>query len=316
MRMPDVETLEEYRAIYHREDVWRPIIEKICNRHELLDGPCTRGPDGTHIIYMVGRSYVVKLFVPLFQQDFVAERLVGKYLEGKLGIATPMIVAEGEIGGWNYLIMTRVPGRPVGEIWEDMTKSDRQRIAAGVGQVIAVLRSLPVEGLEPITPDWAAFLSTQARTATTRHQLSEASWDPTQEIPAYLALLTQLRSEEFQPTLLLADITREHVLVSKNDGVWEVTSYVDFGDAMVGHPDYELIAPGLDIARGDRDILQALLLAAGYPESTLNEVLRQRLMAYTLMHRYVRLADVIAAIPHARNATGLEELAHIIWPVC
>jgi len=316
MQVPSVKTLEEYRGIYHREDLWRPVVEEIRGRHMLPDGPCVRGGDGTHIVYLAGPSHVVKLFVPLFEQDFVAERLVGKHLEGRLGVATPAIVAEGEIGGWRYLIMTRVLGRPLEEVWSDMSEDDHQRIVAEVGQMIALVRALSLGGLEPLAVDWAAFLSAQAATAAARHQVSGLPWDPAQEIPAYLESLAPLRSEDFQPVLLLSDITREHVLVSRSGGSWRMVSYVDFGDAMIGHPDYELVAPGLDIARGDRGLLRTLLLSAGYPEAALDETLRRRLTAYTLMHRYVRFEDVIAAVPKAGAASNLDELASVIWPVC
>jgi hygromycin-B 7''-O-kinase len=125
-----------------------------------------------------------------------------------------------------------------------------------------------------------------------------------------------LHSEDFQQVLLLSDVTREHVLVTSTGGSCRMAGYVDFGDAMIGHPDYELVAPGLDIARGDRRLLRTLLLSAGYVEAALDDRLRRRLMAYTLMHRYVRLEDVIAMVPEAASADSLEDLAGAVWPVC
>jgi hygromycin-B 7''-O-kinase len=316
MLVPTVETLEEYRAIYHREDLWRPVLNEICGRHAFLEGPCVRGGDGTHIVYLVGASHVVKLFVPLYGHDFVAETLVGRHVEGRLGVATPAVVADGEIDGWRYLIMTCVPGRPLEEIWSEMSGDDRRRIAAEVGQMIAHVRALPVRGLEPLAADWGGFLSAQAGSAAARHRVSGLTWDPSQEIPSYLESLVSLRSEGFRPVLLLSDITREHVLVSRERESWEMVSYVDFGDAMIGHPDYELVAPGLDIARGDRSLVRALLLAAGYAGANLDENLQRRLMAYTLMHRYVTLDYVLTAVPEARGSAGVEDLAGLVWPVC
>ena len=317
IQMPNVPTLQEYRTIYHRDDVWRPVIETICRRYPFLDEPCVRGPDGTHIVYLVGRMYVVKLFVPLFAQDFVAEHLVGKHLAGRLGVQTPTIVAEGEISGWHYLVMTRIAGRPLEAVWDDVPPANRQRIAAEVGRMIARLRAVSVAGLESLAVDWDAFLAAQAATAPARHRGTPGlTWDPVQEIPVFLASLAGLRGESFAPVLLMADITQEHVFVARRDGWWRVVGYVDFGDALVGHPDYELLAPGLDIARGDRELLRALLLAAGYPESALDQAFCRRLMAYTLVHRYVKLADVLDMTPQAHTAASLEELARMVWPVC
>ncbi len=315
MQMPDVATLDAYRAIYHRDDVWRPIIAEICRRHPFLDQAYTRGPDGSHIVYMVGQRYVVKLFVPLFAQDFVAESLVAKHLQGRLGVETPGIVAQGQVGGWHYLVMSRVAGRPLEAVWEDMPQANRRRIVTEVGQLIARLRAISVTGLESLAVDWSAFLVAQTNTVSARHQVEGLSWDPITEISTYLESLAEMCTEK-RAVLLLADITREHVFVSPRDGWWQVVGYVDFGDAIVGHPDYELVAPGVDIVGGDPGLLRCLLLAAGYPEPTLDIPLCRRLMAYTLVHRYVTLADVLNAVPLARGTDSLESLAHIVWPVC
>jgi hygromycin-B 7''-O-kinase len=91
--------------------------------------------------------------------------------------------------------------------------------------------------------------------------------------------------------------------------------YLDFGDTMVGHPEYELVAPGLEIAGGTPALLRTLLLSAGYPENALDDTLCRRLMAYTLMYRYIDLPAVLAAVPQGRDAANLDKLARLIWPV-
>ena len=315
MPLPDVRTLEEYRAIYHEEALWRPAIDDICARHGLSGAACHRGPDGTHLVYYAGPSYVVKLFVPLFEHDFVAECLVAGHLEGRLGVVTPTVVYQGEIAGWRYLVMTRVPGCPLREVWPGVRGANRQAIARTIGEMIARLRSISVEGVRDLAVDWPAFLARQTATAAERQCGGELPEGLVVQIPAYLEATAVHLSERFEPVLLLADITDEHVLVSKDGGPWRVVGYVDFGDAFVGHPDYELVAPGLVIARGEGQLLRALLLGAGYSESDLNEELRHRLMACTLVHQYVKLKDLMAAFPEARRATGLEELARVLWPV-
>jgi hygromycin-B 7''-O-kinase len=313
--MPEVETLDDYRAIYHRDDVWRPAIDEIRSRHGISGEACRRGPDGTHVVYFSGESHVVKLFVPLFERDFEAERLVAGRLGGRLGLTTPEILYDGEIGGWRYLVMTRVPGRPLKEVWSRTADTDRRGVVVTIGETIAQLRALSVAGLDELAVDWTAFVRRQIETGADRQIGSRVTWDPAVEIPAYLRSVPELPSEHFEPVLLLADMTDEHVLVTEHGGSWRAVSYVDFGDAMVGHPDYELVAPGLTVAAGDGRLLRALLVAAGYPESRLNEALGRRLMAYTLLHRYVRLDDILTLVPRAREAGSLEELARTLWPV-
>jgi hygromycin-B 7''-O-kinase len=315
MQMPVVNTLDEYRAIYHRDDIWRPVIDAICHRYTFLQKQRVRGPDGTHIVYLVGDTYVVKLFVPLFDQDFVAERTTAKHLVGKIGLETPEIVAEGQIKGWNYLIMSRISGLPLDTIWDALQRTERLKIARNVGQMIARLRDVPVSGLDEITFDWRTFLIDQIAEAYDHPPLPELAWEPKQEIRRFFESLSGLMDEGFQPVLLLADITREHVFVERLDGEWQMVGYLDFGDAMVGHPDYEFVAPGLEIGGGNPEILQTLLITAGYPVEALDETLCRRLMAYTLIHRYVDLTSVFSEIPQAVEAANLDELAQRVWPI-
>jgi hygromycin-B 7''-O-kinase len=94
-----------------------------------------------------------------------------------------------------------------------------------------------------------------------------------------------------------------------------MTGYLDFGDAMIGHPDYEMVAPGLEIAGSDPGLLRTLLLAAGYPKQDLDQKLSHRLMAYTLIHRFVDLTSVLSLLPEARKAANLAELAQLVWPL-
>jgi hygromycin-B 7''-O-kinase len=315
MPLPDVHTLEEYRAIYRDESIWRPAIDAIRQRHGLCAEPCRRAPDGSHLVYYVGPAAVIKLFVPLFDADFPAERLVARHLDGVLGVETPSILHQGEIEGWNYLIMTRLPGRPVGEIWSDIPPQDRRAIARTVGEMIARLHALPVEGLGELAVDWPEFLAGQIATAAERQRGEATPEDLVAQIPAFLESTAEGLAERVEPVLLLADITAEHVLVSQIGEAWTVVGYVDFGDAFLGHPDYELVAPGLEIGRGDRELLRALLLGAGHSESELNNDFGRRLMAFTLIHRYVKLHDILRIIPGARRAQGLEELARVLWPL-
>ena len=314
--MPAVETLDAYRITYHRDDIWRPIIEAICRRYPYLDQPCIRGPDGSHIVYFVGQSFVIKLFVPLFAHDFTAEYLVARHLAGKIAIEIPEIVAEGQIAGWDYLVMTRISGTPLQFVWNELLPDDRLAVAVDVGRLIAFLRTVPISGLESLGGDWSQFLAAQIAGLTTHHPpVPDLNWAPEQQIPAFFDSLDGFIDQPFQPVLLLADITREHVFVDRSDRKWRMVGYLDFGDAMLGHPDYEMVAPGLEIAGGDPELLRSLLTAAGYPENTLDQNLSRRLMAYTLVHRFVDLAAVLSLIPHASSAANLDELAHLVWPL-
>ena len=313
VRLPTVETLDAYRAIYHREDLWRPAVEEICARHALPGDKCLRGPDGTHVVYFVGSTAVVKLFVPLFESDFLSERMVAPVMDGRLDVATPAIVAEGEIEGWRYLILTRVQGRPVEGVWSELSMDDRRRVIRQVGEFIARVGEMPLDGLESLAVDWDAFVP--ARVAAREQESSAVRAGLAQGIPPYVDSSPLSRKGAFPPVLLLSDITREHVMVDRAGDSWRLVGYVDFGDAMIGPREYELVAPGVEMVRGDRELLRELLVASGYNDDQLNEELEHRLMTCTLLHRYLTLPDLMSLIPEARAATSVDELAGIVWPM-
>ncbi len=315
MELPHLVNIDDYRTIYHRDERWRPAIGEICHRHGIAAGSCVRGPDGTHIVYYAGPSHVIKLFVPLFREDFDAERIVLRRVEGRLGVDTPTLEFEGEVAGWPYIVMSRLAGQPLGEVWETVEPGNRVEIVERIGELIARTRRLPTDEFGGLSVDWPAFVARQTATAAERHAGGGVGQQLVDRIPAYLAAARPLLSDSFRPVLLFSDITDEHVLVSKTGGAWVVSGYVDFGDAMLGHRDYELVAPALDIALGDSDLLVAMLRASGYRDSEFTEAFRHRMMAYTLIHRYLRLSDVFDAVPEAQGAQSPEELAGFFWPV-
>jgi aminoglycoside/choline kinase family phosphotransferase len=107
-----------------------------------------------------------------------------------------------------------------------------------------------------------------------------------------------------------ADLNQDHVL-----GVWEAQHWqpcgvIDFGDALVGDPTYELVALHLGLFRGDKRLLQAFL--AAYGDAELGRGLPTRAMAMTLLHEF-DLLDVLE--PEVFMVETLEELASRIWDI-
>ena len=176
------------------------------------------------------------------------------------------------------------------------------------------LRALATDGLEGLAIDWAGFVRGQVATVAERHTDPAVPARVVEGMADYLAECP-LFEPGFRPVLLHADVTGEHVCVERENGRWTMTGLVDFGDSLLGHPDYEQVSPGLDFPRGDRELLRTLLVASGTPEDELTLHLRHRLMAHTLVHQYVKLKDVLALVPASSRADGIDELAEILWPV-
>jgi hygromycin-B 7''-O-kinase len=311
--LPRIDTLESYRRVYRNAGVWLPAMRAICQSHSLDASRLEFAPPGTHVVFKTGGLYL-KLFAPLWPGDFAPERLVlDRLSEGRgLPVPIPDLVAEGEIEGWPYLVMTAVEGVPLCQVWDGMDATDRERVAVRCGELMAALHTVPPDGLEGIGVDWSAFVEGQKRECIDGIGRAELNGYWARAVCAFLKGLPPLFEPGFEPVLLSADITDEHILVGQRKGHWEVTGYIDFGDAMLGHPRYEFAAPGCCITRGSPRLQRAMLLSYGYSEAELNAELAAQLMAYTLLHRFINVPELLGLFDDHRP-TSFEELGRLLW---
>ncbi len=310
--LPNIETGEDYRRVYRHVKTWLPAMRLICERHGLDAAQLEFAPPGTHVVFRVGPDWHIKLFAPLWPDDFLAELTVLQKLSGRVDLPIPHLVANGEIEDWPYLILTTVEGVPLCEAWHLLSRADREHIAVCCGEFMASLHSVPTEGLEPIGRDWPVFVENQIRHCIDLIHRMDLSPAWTKSVLEFLDDLPPLYEPGFQPVLLSADITDEHLLVRECGGRWQLTGFIDFGDAMLGHPHYDFVAPGCSVTRGSPALLRAMLLAYGYTEDQLNATLTDQLMAYTLIHRFVTIPDLLELFDSERPGS-FEELKRRLW---
>jgi len=292
--LPAITSKAEYRALYMDNAAWLPSMEAICERHGLDAAKLRREPPGTHIVYRVG-SYILKLFCTLWGDDFGAERAVLRHVQG---LQTPQRIAEGELEGWPYLIMTVMPGRPVNEVWDRLSMAEKRSILEHTG---AFMRDLHMQAPVPeFEMDWALFLAERVKQWEEHHQPGEGWRDWIRE------RVCDFQEPPFEPVLLNADITDEHVLVEHRDGRWQFTGVIDFGDAMMGHPHYEFVAPLICLAIGEPALSRALVESYGMD---LTPALAGRLTTYCLLHKFARLSDILERCPVSSGP----ELHRALW---
>ena len=271
--------------------MWLPAMEVICARHGLDTAQLQREPPGTHIVFGAG-PHILKLFCPLWGADFAAEQAVLPHLRG---LPTPQFVAHGEIEGWPYLIMTKIPGKPVNEVWGELEPAETRSILEHVGTFMRTLHGhAPIPALET---DWSQFLAERVEHWEEHHQ-PEGPWRDW-----IRGRVSGFREPPFAPVLLNADITDEHVLVVKRGGQWRFSGVIDFGDAMMGHPFYEFVAPLMCLTIGEPSLSRTLVESYGME---LTPALADRLTTYCLLHKFGRLADILDRCP-VSNGQALHE---------
>ena len=116
--------------------------------------------------------------------------------------------------------------------------------------------------------------------------------------------------------LLHTELTSLNLLVDETaDGGWALSGLVDFEPAMLGPPEYELVAPAIFLCGGEGGLLRRVLGAYGYPESQMNAALARRLMDYTLLHRYSHLGFLWRQLSGAPPPDSLAALTEAFFPL-
>ncbi|MFE2098698.1 phosphotransferase [Streptomyces sp. NPDC059468] len=288
--LPPVETDEERDAVVPDETVMRPGAEDLCARLGLAGASLTRFPDGSLPVYAVGEEHVLKLFPGASAGDGVAEGRVLTHLEGRLPVPTPQVRGFGAYeNGWRYVLMSRLRGENLAEVWDRVPRSHRERLVAEIGETLAVLHSL---GPGPLTDvlgpgDWGAFVDRRTADAVARQRARRLPDAWLEQIPDFLASVCLPRAPH--PSLLHTEVMRQHFLVDP-DG-WRLTGLFDFEPAMIGDRAYDFVGVGLFVTRADPGLLARLAGAYGHTFDP------SQLLAYTLLHVYSDLPWYLKELP-------------------
>lgn len=219
-----------------------------------LHGAFERLPGGEDCAAFAIQDLVVKLVPPEGAAASVREaRLLSRV---RLPVPIPRLLDRQVTEGWTAMLLTRVPGLPVGQVWPDLDEDQRERVLFEIGQVAAVVRGIPTLPTDPRPP------------RTPRHGDAAAAW------------VERWGPAEEDEVLLHGDLTTENVLFA--DG--HVSGIVDFGGSFAGPALVEMVSPGLFLAAAQPRRLRALLRGAEI------DACPEALLAAHLLHPYSQLA--------------------------
>ncbi len=283
---------------------WAGAVEEISRRHA-LDGPFQPSVEGSAVVWL-SASRCIKLHPPLaeFLDSFRRETATLHYIAGRLPIPTPAIVAEGTLGDWPYFVATRLEGTPIDRVWPGLDAATRTRVAEHLGVAMAALHGLPAAPLADLGEPWPEFRREQRARCLAREREKQLDPQLEMQLAAWLTRSDALSDPEFTPALLHTEIGPHHLLVSGD----RLTGLIDFGEAMVGDPDYDIAPVGLFVTRGDASAFGAFARAYGRDDATLRDPdYRARLLRHALMHRFGTLAWYLRVL--GPPTTDLGELA-------
>jgi hygromycin-B 7''-O-kinase len=303
--LPRIRTREEYRASPRDEATYVPAVREICRRHGLPAEPLRKYASGSTIVFAVGDALVVKLFEPVYSAGAAVEAEALRHVHGRLGVSTPAVHASGEMEDWRYVVMDRLPGTPLADVWDSVSADERRSLCRQLGAALARLHALPTDGLALRGPAWDEFIAGQVGGCVERQRERGLADAWVEQIPGFLA---PVHLPHVVPVMLHTEIMREHTLVQRGDAGWTISGIFDFEPAMLGAPEYEFGSVGVFFTSGDAALFRALLLAYGYTAADLTPELPRRILAYALLHRYSNLAWYLKTVP-PRSATTLDALA-------
>ena len=169
--LPAVRTDQEWQAVVFNEKIVRPAAEDLVARLGLAGAGLRRYPGGSRPVYAVGGRRVLKLYPTVSAPESVTEAQVLDYLNGRLPVATPELLAHGEYeNGWRYVLMSQLPGTELAAAWPAIPQPHQDRVVSEAGEMLAALHGLdpePRHGI-PGPADWAGFLAGQRATALAR----------------------------------------------------------------------------------------------------------------------------------------------------
>lgn len=293
MLLPSINDQAEFDRRLREPGLFDRAIDEICRRHHLA-GSMERFATGSTVVCAIG-NHVIKLFGTMHSEHASTELMVLQHLHNYVDIPSPGVLASEDVDGWPYLVMQRMPGASLAQVWGRMSYSEQSDICRAAGSLAAQLHAVTVDEQKLPHVRWQEFIAHQIAACAERQRRLGLDEHWVEQIDPFLASV-DLDADQFNPVLLHTELMHEHLLVDRIDNRWQITGLIDFEPSMVGAREYELASVAVFIACGDPNLFNAFI--SGYGDIDVTKDLARRVMAYLLLHRYSSLRWYLELLPH------------------
>ena len=296
---------------------WEPFVRAALRQAGRPAAAIRAAPQrGTYPTFFVDGQLVVKLFGDRYcgPESYRAESAAYAELS-PTRLPIPAVVHEGELfpgdahWPWPFLVLTRREGTPYALAAPGFSSLQRHRTARDAGRFLAQLHAVTVR--EPARwDDFGAFLASRRATAPSDH----ARWRSlpgrlVAEMDAWLPAAEELFEPRTSPPVLLhGDLHEDHLFVDAATGA--IRGVIDFSDAQLGDPRYDLVALHAGTFHFDPELLRACLLGYGWRPSP---SFAREMLAFTLLHDFDMFDQLGALAPAVAATRTLNELAELLW---
>ncbi|MFG3597246.1 aminoglycoside phosphotransferase family protein [Bradyrhizobium sp. RDI18] len=313
--LPPFAGYEPFRAFRADPAQWLPIARDIARGHGLVCAAPHVFSTGTNLVIALDEKLILKIFPPFLRAQFVSERGALTQLHGRLRVAIPEIVAEGERDGWPYLVITRLSGVLGADAWPSLPETDKERVLAEVGETIAEVQRAPAGQLAAVEPGWDVFMRGQIEGCRARHARLGLPQKFLDGLDDLLRDASSLVALDGPAVILTGEYIPENFLLRRSGPGWRLAGLIDFGDVMTGRGEYDLLGPSAFMTAGMPRRVRSLFEGFGYSAADITPELKQRLLALMLLHRASDPVRKICIEGWQEGATNLRELQDLLWPI-
>ncbi|QYM79055.1 phosphotransferase [Horticoccus luteus] len=323
--LPRIATNEDYyRMRFSPLESWQPLLAQIFARQHLPLSAIARFSTGESPVFAVGEQWVVKL-LPHFWAELADREIAALDHLRDCAVRRPRLLATGRVDDWIFLLMDRLPGERLDVLWPRLTAPERLTAAREFGAALRQLHALPPAAPANVAPPWSAFLESRLAAWPSRPSVQKLPAPLRDTGPDFIrsVLAKTPALSEADARLLHGDLAPENCLFASNpnDGAWHCSGLIDFGQARFGAPEFDFPAPTVLLGRSAAVELPATRAAlldeyfAGYGlTKPIDHELRQRLMAYSLLHPLHDVSGALALEPASLTCESWADVAPHFWP--
>lgn len=303
--MPDIRDFEEN---FQNAD-WLRFAEAILDDFGYPVRKLQRVGGTDHVVVFVSDDHVLKIYRPE-RNCFERERTALEFAADRSRFATPEIVSSGNRDGLDHLLMTRIRG-------DEMSRPDFYELDRNAQVTIITELALGLSELHEHPPggfeiDWREFVEERAKSFIERQIGHGVNAKIIEQLPAYIAETLPLVPRG--PSVFLhGDVHFGNLRFDHKNGLPSVSGLFDFADSRVGWHEYDILAIGVLILQGERELQREFFRAYGYAEHEMNEEMRRRLMMLTMLYETSDLRRYAMRLRPDAIHLDLYELEKAIW---
>jgi hygromycin-B 7''-O-kinase len=304
--LPLVTTTEQFRALNLRDSCFIDAARAVFARSNRTVNSTSLPSNGSLPVVFADDIAAVKFFPPLYADESEREIKALRFLSQH---DVPKLLGAGEIHGWQYVLMSKLAGHSLKELWPNFSPETRRLACAQIGKKLRKIHDVNLPAGDFDLTSWASFLSSQKLACFSRHEKLGLREDLLKQIPAFI---DSVDFGSHRLSFLHTEVMRDHVFFNIVDEQIIFSGFIDFEPSMVGPFEYDFASIGIFVTSGDREALRAFFEGYGNLDQVSNREFRRRIMAYALLHKYSNLKWYLQFMP---NADSLDELAELWWGI-